>query len=379
MCVSSVVEYVALKTTDHSEENIMASPKKRRVAAVYGDGHIRLVEQDVPELKKGSVLVEVHASLVSPGTEVRSWRGLAERRKHPDKSIDPKPFGYSNSGVVLEVGEGVEKLRAGDRVACVGNRYAMHTDFAVVPHNLCIKLPESLSFDQGFAQGSYAMLAATGLHAMRRSTPEFGWNVAVVGLGIVGQLTAQLFQLGGCYVIGWETINQRSKIAEAWGIDAVTSADGEQEVASSAKFTGGYGLDAAVIAFGGDATGTVKSLERSVKLSPDWHPMGVIVFVGGAGFNFTGSLTNIDYRRASRTGPGYHDEAWEFGTAYPPVFMRWTTETNLQLCLRLIAEGKLKVDPLTTHTIPLEKVDEEISKALDDPDCMLGVVFTMKG
>lgn len=353
----------------------MASPNKRKVAAVCGDGHIRLVEQDVPELEKGSVLVEVHTSLVSPGTEVKSWRGLAESRKHPDKSMEPKPFGYSNSGIVLEVGEGVEKFQTGDRVACVGNRYAMHTDFAVVPHNLCIKLPESLSF----AQGSYAMLAATGLHAMRRSIPEFGWNVAVVGLGIVGQLTAQLFQLGGCYVIGWETISQRSKIAKAWGIDAVTSVDGEQEVTSSAKLTGGYGLDAAVIAFGGDATGAVKSLERSVKCSPDGHPMGVIVFVGGASFDFTGSLTNIDYRRASRTGPGYHDETWEFGTAYPPVFMRWTTETNLQLCLRLIAEGKLKVDPLTTHTIPLEHVDEEISNVLDDPDSMLGVVFTMKG
>ena len=352
----------------------MASPKKRKVAAVCGDGHIRLVEQDVPELKKGSVLVEVHTSLVSPGTEVKSWRGLAERRKNPDKSMEPKPFGYSNSGIVLEVGEGVEEFRTGDRVACVGNRYAMHTDFAVVPHNLCIKLPQQLTF----AQGSYAMLAATGLHAMRRSTPEFGWNVAVVGLGIVGQLTAQLFQLSGCYVIGWETINQRSKIAEAWGIDAVTSADGEQEIASSAKFAGGYGLDAAVIAFGGDATGALKSLERSVKRSPDGHPMGVIVFVGGAGFDFTGSLTNIDYRRASRTGPGYHDATWELGPAYPSVFMRWTTQTNLQLCLRLISEGKLKVEPLTTHTIPLERVDEETADALDNPDSMLGVVFTMK-
>ena len=351
----------------------MALPTKRYVAAVCGDGHIRLVAQEVPELVRGGVLVEVHASLVSPGTEVGSWRGLAEKQDHPDEKVAPKPFGYSNSGIVLDVGEGVEEFKRGDRVACVGNRYAMHTDFAVVPHNLCLKLPDSLSF----AQGSYAMLAATALHALRRSIPEFGWNVAVAGLGIVGQLTSQLFRLNGCYVIGWENIQQRSSIAKIWGIDTVTAVDGEKEVKSSAEFTAGYGLDAAVIAFGGDATAAVKSLERSMKCSPDGHPMGVIVFVGGAGLDYRGSLTNIDYRRASRTGPGYHDPTWEFGPSYPPVFMRWTTQTNLELCLRLMAEGKLVVDPLTTHTIPLENVEAGISQALDDPDSMLGVVFTM--
>jgi threonine dehydrogenase-like Zn-dependent dehydrogenase len=353
----------------------MASPKKRKVAAVCGDGHIRLVEQDVPALKAGSVLVDVHASLVSPGSEVRGWRALAERRKNPDPDAQPRPFGYSNAGVVLEIGDGIEELRSGDRVACIGGGYAMHTDYAVVPHNLCVKLPENVTF----AQGSYAMLTATAMHALRRSTPELGWNVAVVGLGLLGQLTARLYQLTGCYVIGWETIALRVKIARKWGIDAVTSVEGETEITSSLEFTNGYGLDAAVIAFGGNATGAVQSLERCMKRSPDGHPTGVIVFVGGAGFDFAASLTNIDYRRASRTGPGYHDEKWEFGSAYPPVFMRWTTQTNIALCMRLIAEGRLDVELLTTHTIALERVDEEISAALEDPDRMLGVVFTMNG
>ena len=74
----------------------------------------------------------------------------------------------------------------------------------------------------------------------------------------------------------------------------------------------------------------------------------------------------------------YHDEPWEYGDPYPPVFMRWTTRTNLELCMRLIAEGRLDVDCLTTHTIPLEDVEAQIADIVDNPDSILGVVFEMQ-
>lgn len=88
-----------------------------------------------------------------------------------------------------------------------------------------------------------------------------------------------------------------------------------------------------------------------------------------------GAMNNIDIRRCSRTGAGYHDADWEYGADYPQVFMRWTTKTNLKLCMRLIAEGKVNVDPLTTHRIKLANVQSEIDSALSDPDSMLGVIF----
>ena len=87
-------------------------------------------------------------------------------------------------------------------------------------------------------------------------------------------------------------------------------------------------------------------------------------------------MTNIDIRRASRVGPGYHDGAWERGADYPPVFMRWTTRTNLELTMRLIGERKLQVSALTTHTIPMDRVEQDTPALLDDPDRALGVVFT---
>ena len=205
-----------------------------------------------------------------------------------------------------------------------------------------------------------------------------GHYVAVAGLGIVGQLAAALYRLAGCYVIGWDTISFRTEKARSIGTEAVL-VGAEDEVKATASFTDGRGLDIGVIAIGGDAERAYQSLEASMKVSPDGHPMGSIVVVGGASFNYASSLTNVDIRRSSRTGAGYHDEVWERGRDYPPVFMRWTTQTNLELCMGLISEGRLPVGELTTHRIPLEKVDEETQKILDKPDEILGVIFTMNG
>ncbi len=346
----------------------------RKVAAVMGDGHIGLIEEAMPELKPGWVLVEVHNSLVSPGTELGGWRRLKDNSDVPDSGAEPKKFGYSNAGVVIETGPHVTTVRPGDRIATVGAGYALHTDYGLVPQNLCIALPDNVPF----SQGCYAMLAATALHALRRGAPEFGEYAAIVGLGIVGQLAAMLYQMAGNYVIGWDTIAPRLDIARQWGIGDTVLVGTEDSVEKTRTFTDDFGLDAAVIAFGGDATGVYESLEKSFKESPDTHRMGRIVVVGGATMSYPSRTTNIDIRRASRTGPGYHDTEWEEGRDYPPVFMRWTTRTNISLCLRLISEGKLNVDPLTTHTIPLDDVAAEIDKAVQNPDNMLGVVFQMK-
>jgi threonine dehydrogenase-like Zn-dependent dehydrogenase len=170
----------------------------------------------------------------------------------------------------------------------------------------------------------------------------------------------------------------RNEIAAKCGIDATALVGKDDVVALTNEFTGGRGLDTAVMAFGGDANKAYESILESLKCSPDGHRMGRIVVVGGAKFNVAWMSANTDVRIAARTGPGYHDEAWEYGVDYPPVFMRWTTRTNAELCVRLIAEGKLDVDSLTTHTIELQNVDAGISAIIDEPDRILGVIFEMK-
>ncbi len=345
---------------------------KRKVAAVMGDGRIGLVEQEIPPLRPGWVMVEVHNSLVSPGTELGGWRGLRQQKENPDPNAQPRPFGYANAGVVLEVGDGVEEFKKGDRVACMGE-HAKHTDFAVVPHNLCVALPDNVSF----AEGAYGHLAATALNALRRGEPEFGEYTAVFGLGIVGQLTAMLYHLAGNFVIGLDMIPFRAEVARKWGIDATVLVGENDAMEATKEFTGGFGLDAAVFAFAGNGDEAFEKTVKCLKRAPDGHPMGRIVVVGGISFNFRHLLTNADIRDASRTGPGYHDEQWEAGAGYPPVIVRWTTRTNLELLMRLMAQDRLDVNCLTTHTIPLTDVEEGIDAIIDDPDSILGVIFEM--
>lgn len=348
--------------------------KKRRIAALTGDGHIRTIEQDIPAVTPGTVLVDVHNSLVSPGTELGGWAKLREERDNPTAGATPKPFGYSNAGVVLQTGEGVSRFAPGDRVACVGAGYAQHTNYAVVPHHLCVHLPENVTFPQG----SYAMLAATALQALRRNEPQMGEYCAIAGMGLVGQLAVQLHRLAGCYVIGWDVNPYCLSVAQTCAIDATVQIGQEDVVKLCRDFTNNQGLDSAVIAFGGDGNKAYESIFECLKCSPDGHRMGRVVLVGGAKFNVKWDQANIDIRIAARTGAGYHDDVWEVGPDYPPVFMRWTTRTNLELCLRLIAEKKLDVDPLTTHTVPFSIVDEAISAMIGNPQNILGVVFDMK-
>lgn len=350
----------------------MQIPSTRKLATRGGDGFIRLIEQEMPHLTNGTVLVKVHASLVSPGTELSGWHAYRAKQQNPDATASHKPFGYSNAGVVVAVADDVAEYKVGDRVACIGGGFALHTDYALVPHNLCIALPDQVTYDQG----SYAMLLATALQTLRRGQPEFGEYVCVVGLGLVGLLTARLYQLAGNYAAGWDSLPARIAFARKWGIPAM--APDSAAVESIRSFTDGHGLDAAVLANAGPCDETVNRLVECMKTTLDGHPMGRIMIVGWPTFSFDnmiGGMNNIDIRRCSRTGYGYHDEKWEYGDDYTPVAMRWTTKTNLALCMRLVAEGKIDVDALTSHRIPLDDVEQQTAKAMKNPDDMLGVVF----
>lgn len=350
----------------------MEIPQKRHVILRPGDGTIKAVERDVPVMTKGTIMVKVGASLVSPGTEMGGWHSFADQKKTPVPKKE-NPFGYSNAGFVIEAAEGASEYKPGDRVACIGGGYALHSDYAVVPHNLCVPLPDNVTFEQG----AFAMLFATAMQTLRRGEPEFGEYVCVIGLGIVGLLTARLYQLAGNYVIGWDKNPARVAFANRWGIESII----EDERGSEATkiFTHNVGLDAAVLAIAGTCDETVERLMQCMKHAPDGHGMGRIMVVGWPDFKYgggqIGAMNNIDIRRCSRTGPGLHDQEWEFGPDYPPVFMRWTTKTNLALCMRLISEGKIDIDSLITHRIKLANVEKEIDEALENPDGMLGVIF----
>ena len=343
---------------------------KRRLGCIDGAGAGICLEQELPSLARGQVRVKVQASLISPGTELGR---VPQLRLAPKPDQPPRPFGYANAGVIDQVGEGVEQFVAGQRVACMGGGYALHADWANVPQNMCVALPDGLSCEQG----AFAHLAATALHAIRRTEPLFGENGMVMGLGLVGQLCAQFGQLSGCHMLGVDRYQARLQLAAGLGVEATVDPAKAEPAARALDFSQGFGMDFGIIAFGGDATAAFEQLRASLKLSPDGHRMGRITIVGGATIThgFAAGLGNVDVRSAARTGPGYHDEEYEHGAQYPPVFVPWPTQRNLAECMRALADKKLQVEELITHRFALDQIGQAVDALVEAPHSALGVIL----
>ncbi|OQA84921.1 MAG: Alcohol dehydrogenase [Lentisphaerae bacterium ADurb.Bin242] len=345
---------------------------KKITAVILPDGKLGTVVGDVPELKENEVLIRVSASLISPGTEMNLAR---KRRENPDPDAGEITFGYSNAGVIVQVKGDVKNLKVGMRVAAMGAGAAEHTNYAAVPVNLVVPIPDDVTFEQA----AYLSLAATSLQAVRRTEPKLGEYGAVLGLGIVGNLAAQLYRLSGARVLGWETIASRTEIAHRCGIPHVTDFMKMDAVSLSREFASPYGLDFALFAFGGNGEKAFDEVKKCMKVSADGHAMGRIVLVGGCRVPVDGGAAsgNLDILASSRTGAGYHDRAWEYGRDYPPAFVQFTTQRNARELIRLIAEKRLHVDPMTTHRIKLENVAEAGDLLIDHPDRALGVILEM--
>ena len=341
----------------------------RKVAAIDGKGQFHVIEEAMPEPKAGQVLIEVGASLISSGTELGS---IPKRRENP-KDSPPRPFGYQNAGTVIQLGEGVERYQVGDRIACMGGGYAQHATHAAVPVNLSVPIPEGVSFEEA----AFCHLAATALHAVRRAEPQYGENFAIAGLGTVGQIAAQFAKLCGAHVVGLDRFTKRLAIATELGADAAFNVTEGDPVPKVVEFCRGHGLDAGIIAFGGDATECLRQLYGMMKEAPDGHRWGRVVVVGGATITvgLAAGLGNVDIRSSARTGPGYHDEAWEHGSDYPDVIVKWSTRRNLEECLRAIAEGTLRVEPLISDVFPLDEAPAACEKIVSEPSETLAVIL----
>ena len=347
--------------------------KTRKVLMMNEAGRIWTEEQETPAPKLGQLLIEVHASMVSPGSELG---GVKRRRENPGSETRQRPFGYTNAGVVIGKEGDCDEFEIGDRVSGMGGGYALHATHACVPHNLCAKIPDNVSAEEAASNH----LAATALHAVQRGRIRIGEHVVVAGLGIVGQFACQIAKAAGAYVIGLDRLPLRIGIAQNAGIHRAINVSETDPIPIAQEFTKGYGMDCGIIAFGGDATSAFQQIRATLKTAPDTHKVGRIVIVGGANIThgFAAGLGNVDVISAARTGPGYHDEDYEHGADYPPVFVPWPTQRNLELSLRLMSEGKVQVKPLITDIIPIDQAPEGCEKLIQTPNEALGVVFSMQ-
>jgi predicted dehydrogenase/threonine dehydrogenase-like Zn-dependent dehydrogenase len=257
--------------------------------------------------------------------------------------------GYSTAGIVLEAGEGLEEFRKGDRVACAGAQCAHHAEVIRVPRNLMTRVPDGVSFDEA----STVALGAIAMQGVRRATPTLGEVFVVIGLGVVGQLTAQLLRANGCTVIGIDLDGTRLAMARDLGMSREVRPDDGSDVNQVLRMTDGVGADGVIITA---ATPSDTVVSTAFKMC---RRKGRVALVGDVGLHLNRSdfyQKEIDFFISCSYGPGRYDTGYEEGGAdYPVGYVRWTENRNMQEYLHLIAEKSVHVQPMITATYPVER------------------------
>jgi predicted dehydrogenase/threonine dehydrogenase-like Zn-dependent dehydrogenase len=381
-----------------------------------------------PVVGPGTVLIRVHYSLVSVGTEVAPLRPasvsapdtpaiersldrarrlqhyfraslkdprkaarrlsqiveyrLSRARQTAVSSVGASPaapvadlnaqgwgIGYSAAGEIVEVGEGVHDLAVGDQVAAAGAGQANHADYVNVPRNLVCRVPSGCMLKDAAS----ATVGAISLQGVRRAAPQLAERVVVVGLGLIGQITVQLLKAAGCKVIGLDTDPDRVQRAVALGLDAGAS-DVDAFRTLVRDLTAGFGADRTLL------TAATKS-NTVINLAMDLtRAKGTVVIVGDVGLGVDRAVfyrKEIDLLMSTSYGPGRYDSTYEAeGHDYPYAYVRWTLNRNMQAYLELIASGRINVDALIDRVVTIEEAPatyDQLAKA--DDTLPLGVLI----
>lgn len=331
------------------------------------NGTSDIIDVPCPQPMAGQLLIQTRLSLISSGTErmliefgKANW--LAKARQQPDKvrmvlnkiktdgllttfdAVQNKleqalPMGYSNVGVVLEVGPGVIGWSTGDRVLSNGP----HAEIVCVPQNLCAKIPSTVSD----TAAAFTVLAAIGLQGIRLAAPTIGETFAVIGLGLIGLLTVQLLQAQGCRVIGIDYDETRLQLAKQSGAVVVNLSNQEDPIAFAQVFSEAQGIDGVLI------TAATDSHEPVHQAAAMCRKRGRIVLVGVTGLALSRAdfyEKELSFQVSCSYGPGRYDANYEVtGQDYPRGFVRWTLQRNFAAILNLLAEQRLNVLPFITH------------------------------
>lgn len=324
-------------------------------------GSIIIADVELGNPPAGHVLVRTEYSAISPGTE------MSFLRKASDQQV---LLGYSAVGIVEQVGDNVTGLEPGQRVACYGAPYVKHAERFTVPANLTAAVPEHVRPEEA----AFAGLGAIAIHALRTADLRFGESAVVVGLGILGQLIAQIASAAAFRVAGLDLNPRRAELLRRHGIghsfDSTERLEGEL-----IGFTGGvHGADSVLLCASGPG-------EELINRSLQWiRDKGKIVIVGDLSMEFSrammfGKEAQVLISRAG--GPGRYDAQYELENRdYPIGYVRWTEGRNIGEYIRLLSEKRISVLPLISDRVPMERAEEAYVKYKSDPSSIMGTLLT---
>jgi predicted dehydrogenase/threonine dehydrogenase-like Zn-dependent dehydrogenase len=355
-------------------------------------GEIQLVEIPTPQVQNGHLLIESEASLISKGTEKMllefgksGW--INKARQQPDKvkqvidkiktdglistyqsvmtKLDnPLPLGYCNAGSVKSIGKGVTGFEIGERV--ISNGY--HSEFIVVPQNLCAKIPDKISSEEA----SFTVLGSIALQGVRLLNPEIGETIVVSGLGLVGLLTIQLLKANGCNVIGIDFDENKLNLAKEYGAHTINLARGENSIEKANFLTNNYGVDGVIIAAASKSNDIVHQAAQMCR------KRGRIILVGVVGLELSRSdfyEKELTFQVSCSYGPGRYDDGYELkGNDYPIGYVRWTEQRNFEAILKLLELNKLNVKSLISHRLKIDDAINAYDMVLNDPSA-LGIIL----
>lgn len=360
------------------------------------NGKSSVEDVPVPTPREGQALVKTEASLVSAGTErmvvefaEKSLVGKARSRPDLVKQVmdkarreglvntaraafnrldQPMALGYSSAGTILALGKNMSGFKVGQRVACAGGGFATHAEYNVVPRNLLTPLPKNVDFESA----AFTTLGAIALHGFRLAEPQISESVAIIGMGLLGLLAAQIATAAGCNVLGIDVDPARITLASSLGLKAVHRADA---VDSALAFTANRGFDVILICAD---TKSNDPVELAGVIARD---RARVVATGAVGLTFPRKVyyeKELSFINSRSYGPGRYDVNYEEnGNDYPLGYVRWTEGRNFEAVVEMMGSGKLKVEPLITHRFPIEQA----TKAYDvitgkTKENFLGVLLT---
>lgn len=343
----------------------------KQIIQSFKTGETILEEVPAPMVRKGTLLIKTTRSLVSQGTEkmlVEFGKSnlISKALQQPEKvsmvldkiktdglkttyeSVfnkleQPIPLGYCNVGKVIEVGDGVSGFSVGDRVVSNGP----HAEYVCVPQNLAVHIPDNVSDDEA----SFTVIGAIALQGIRLLSPAIGETVVVIGMGLIGMITAQLLKANGCKVIGVDIDESKLQLASQWNITTYNSGKGNI-IKFIEEQTHGTGADGVII------TASAKTDDIISQAANMSRKRGKIILVGVIGLDLKRSdfyEKELTFQVSCSYGPGRYDESYEQqGIDYPLAYVRWTEKRNFEAVLQCISSGQLIVKEMISEIVPVE-------------------------